>query len=213
MIQNQQVNKIQESNVAVSVKINLFYNNSDIFGVFLPFLFRLKMKIICEISVQNRLVPHLKPRSHQSTLALGYHPPSVAKDAENLFLIHFTATNKTGTRYKIKRNLQKVFTNFLHEGKTTISMKQPPHDLLIRCEPVQLKAFIQTFKLAYDGKLEPNKLGLSTLAVTGVPKKSMPVKTMTITSPVEYPVRGLPKSLNVLNVIMSGYFFIQDVLK
>lgn len=158
------------------------------------------MKLICEISVYNRLAPHVKPRSQQSTLALGYHPPGAGKDAENLFLIHFTAINKVGTRYKLHRNIEKVFTKFVQDGKTTISLKQPPHDLQIRCDPIQLKAFLQTFKSALEGKLDPTKPSLSTLAVTGVPKKAVPVKSMTILTPSDYPLKGLPKTLTTLNV-------------
>lgn len=159
------------------------------------------MKLICEISVYNRLAPHVKPRSQQSTLALGYHPPGGEKNVENLFLIHFTATNKVGTRYKLKRNLEKVFMRFVSDGRTTISFKQPPHDLQIRCDPIQLKAFLQIFKNAMEGKLDPTKAGLSTLAVTGVPKKALPVKTMTIRTPSDYPLHGLPKTLTALHVI------------
>ncbi|XP_031620701.1 leucine-rich repeat protein 1 [Contarinia nasturtii] len=160
------------------------------------------MKLICEISVHNRMAPHVKPRSQQSTLALGYHPPSAKKDADNLFLIHFTATNKVGTRYKLKRNIEKVFTKFVQDGKSTFSLKQPPHDLQIRCDPISLKAFLQTFKNALEGKLDPAKPGLSTLAVTGVPKKAVPVKSMTILSPSDYPLKGLPKTLTTL--IING---------
>lgn len=146
------------------------------------------------------MAPHVKPRSQQSTLALGYHPPGAGKDVENLFLIHFTAVNKVGTRYKLKRNIEKVFTKFVQDGKTTLSLKQPPHDLQIRCDPIQLKAFLQTFKSALEGKLDPSKPGLSTLAVTGVPKKAVPVKSMTILTPSDYPLQGLPKTLTTLNV-------------
>lgn len=158
------------------------------------------MKLICEISVHNRLAPHVKPRSQQSTLALGYHPPGAEKDPENLFLIHFSTTNKVGTRYKLKRNIEKVFTKFVQDGKATLSFKQPPHDLLIRCESIQLKAFLQVFKNALEGKLDASKQTLSTLAVTGVPKKSVPPKSMTILKPSEYPLRGLPNTLVTLNV-------------
>lgn len=158
------------------------------------------MKLICEISVYNRLAPHIKPRSQQSTLALGYHPPGATKNLDSLFLIHFTAINKVGTRYKVKRNIEKVFTKFVQDGKTTVSIKQPPHDLQIRCDPIQLKAFLQIFKMAVDGKLDPSKLGLSTLAVTAVPKSAVPLKTMTIQTPSDYPLRGLPKTLTTLNV-------------
>lgn len=157
------------------------------------------MKIICEVSVHNRLASHVKPRSQQSTIAIGYHPPG-ANDVDNLFLIHFTATNKVGTRYKIKRNVEKVFTKFIQDGKTTLSFKQPPHDLQIRCESVQLKSFLNLLKLAIEGKCAFNKIGLSTLAVTALPQKIMPIKKMSILSPADYPVKGLPKSLVHLNV-------------
>lgn len=169
------------------------------------------MKLICEISVYNRLAPNVKPRSQQSTLALGYHPPGAANVSENLFLIHFTSINKSGTRYNIKRNVEKVFTRFIDDGKVTISLKQPPHDLHIRCDPMQLKVFLKLFKLALEGKYESNKLGLSTLAVAGVPKKSMPVKKLTITSPADYPIHGLPKTLVSLNVKLNLLIDIRSV--
>lgn len=157
------------------------------------------MKIVCQVSVHNRLAPHVKPRMQQSTIAIGYHPPG-AKDVDNLFIIHFSATNKNGTRYKIKRNIEKVFTKFVNDGKATISFKQPPHDLQIRCDPLQLKGFLQTFKLAVEGKADLGRVGLSTLAVTPVPQKAIPVKKMCISSPSEYPVKGLPRSLTSLYV-------------
>lgn len=147
------------------------------------------------------MAPHVKPRSQQSTLAIGYHPPGAEKDPENLFLIHFTAANKVGTRYQIHRNLNKVYTKFIVDGKATISLTKPAHDLQIRCNPIQLKAFLQVFSSALQGKLDPNKPGLSTLAVTGVPKNAVPEKTMTITTPSDYPIRGFPRSLTTLKVM------------
>lgn len=157
------------------------------------------MKIICEVSVHNRLAPHVKPRSQQSTLALGYSTPA-NKTPDNLFLMHFSSTNKTGTRYTLKRNLEKVFSRFLGDGKATFSMKQPPHDLHVKCEPLQLKAFLAAMKVALAGKENMDKLGLSTLAVTGVAKKALPVTKMTITRPSDYPLKGLPKTLETLTV-------------
>lgn len=155
------------------------------------------MKIICEIVVHNRLVPHEKSRFQRSTLALGYHPPNT-KDVDNLFIIHFSATNKTGIRYKIKRNIEKFFTKFVNDGKTTISFMQPPHDLMIRCDPIQLKCFLKTFKLAMEGNAAA--IGLSSLAVTPVPQKLMPVKKLSILASSDYPVKGLPMTLVQLNV-------------
>lgn len=159
------------------------------------------MKIVCEACVQNRLAPHVKIRRQQSTIAIGLHPPG-SKDPDNVFIIHFSASNKNGTRYKIRRNIEKVFTTYINDGKTTISFKSPEHNLQILANPLQLKNFLTVLKLAVEGKIEPQKLGLSTLAVTAVPKSNLPVKKMTILKPSEYPVKGLPRTLEAL--VMSG---------
>lgn len=157
------------------------------------------MKLICEVSVFNRLAPQVKPRSQQSTLALGF-ASTTDKTLEKLFLIHFTNTNKTGTRYKVKQNIERVFMRFVNDGKVTISLKQPPHDLQIRCERIQLKAFLEALKAALEGKQDLKKYCLSTLAVVGVSKSAMPVIKMEITKPSDYPLKGLPKSLETLTV-------------
>lgn len=49
-----------------------------------------------------------------------------------------------------------------------------------------------------EGKADA--IGLSSLAVTPVPQKSIPVKKLTIQVPSDYPVKGLPMSLVHLNV-------------
>lgn len=149
--------------------------------------------------MQNRLAPNVKVRPQQSTIAVGIHPPN-SKDPDNVFIILFSATNKTGTRYKIKRNIDQVFTKFVNDGKTTISFKNPQHNLLIRSEPVQLKCFLRLLKSAMDGSCDPQKLGLSSLAITAVPQSSMPVMKLTIKRPSEYPVKGLPRTLQTLTV-------------
>lgn len=160
------------------------------------------MKILCEIAVNNRLAPHIKSRLKQSTLAIGLHPPGT-NDPQNVFIIKFTSTDKTGTRYKIHRNIEKVFTKFLSDGKTTISFKQPPHDLQIRCDAIQLKSFLQILKTAIEGKFDLKKTNISSLAVTPVPQSSIPVKKLSILTPADYPLKGLPKSLRILNVSMG----------
>lgn len=157
------------------------------------------MKIVCETSVLNRLAPNVTSRFQQSTVAMGVHPPG-SKDPNDIFIIHFSATNKTGTRYRIKRNIEQVFTKFINDGKTTISFKQPQHNLQIRCDTVQLKCFLQTLRNAIEGKVELQKLGLSSLAVTAVPQSKMPVKKMMILRPGEYPVKGLPRTLTSLTI-------------
>lgn len=157
------------------------------------------MKIVCETSVQNRLAPNVVSRFQQSTLALGLYPPG-SNDSNNVFIILFSATNKTGTRYKIKRNIEQIFTKFISDGKTTISFKQPQHNIQIRCDTVQLKCFLQTLKNTLEGNVDLKKLGLSSLAATAVPQSKLPVKKMTILKPSEYPVKGLPRTLTSLTI-------------
>lgn len=114
-------------------------------------------------------------------------------------MILFTTANQTGTRYKVTGNLEKVFMKFVHEGKATISLKNPPHDVQIRCDAVQLKCFLQALKLGLEGK-SASKMGLGSLAVTPVPKSSHPVTKLIVTARSDYPVRGLPKTLKTLIV-------------
>lgn len=161
------------------------------------------MKILCETQVINRHTQGNKsPRASKSTLAVGYH--STAKDAngnckKEVQIIHFTPQNKVGTRYKVKDNIEKMFTKFLLDGKATISFKEPPENLMIKCDPIQLKGFLQTLKLGLEGK-ESLNLRLNIAATTSIPVKSQPVQKMTVIKRGDYPAKGFPKSLKHLTV-------------
>lgn len=157
------------------------------------------MKLLCDTVVVNRQCPNLKSSSVKSTLAIGYHPPG--KENAELFIIHFTLKNKSGLRYKVKNNLNKIFTKFVNDGKATISFKLPEHDLQIKCDPIQLKCFLKALKLGLEGKQEMNKIGLSSLAVTPVSNKKHPVTKLCITSRADYPTKGFPKTLQTLSII------------
>lgn len=156
------------------------------------------MKIICETTVVNRLYPQAKNRTQKSTVAIGTHPPN--KENTEFFILVFTAQNKTGTRLKIKENIQKVFTKCLNEGKVTISFKIPEHDLQIKCDPIQLKAFMNCLKLALQGKTT-NENGQSVISHVTKVTKHDPVKTkLVIHSRKDYPIRGLPRTLTHLEM-------------
>lgn len=173
------------------------------------------MKLLCDTTVQYRQVNGSAGgpagRTQKSTLALGVHPPH-SEDAE-LFLILFTAACKTGTRYKVRDNLERVFTKFLADGKATISLKQPAHDLQIRCDAVQLRCFLQALKLGLQGKkvdaeaevsaagaARPPVVRLGSLATTAIPASAHPVTKLVVRSRGDYPLRGLPKTLRTLQV-------------
>lgn len=173
------------------------------------------MKLLCETTVQyrqgNGMPSGPAGRSTKSTLALGTHPPN-SENAE-LFIILFTPACMTGTRYKVRDNLERVFTKFLAEGKATISLKQPAHDLQIRCDAVQLRCFLQALKLGLQGKKvdqqsvagnggakPPTSIRLGSLTTTAIPLSAHPVSKLVVRSRGDYPLRGLPKTLRTLQV-------------
>lgn len=156
------------------------------------------MKISCETNIVNRLQPNMKNRVLKSTLAIGAHPPN--KENPEYYLILFTATNKTGTRYRIKNNIEKVFTKCLNQGKITVSFKDPQIDLQMNGDAEMFKNFLCCLKLAIQGKtLDENgkKLAPSIASLS----KYEPVKTrMSITTRKDYPIKGFPKELVYLSV-------------
>lgn len=156
------------------------------------------MKITCETNVINRLYPQAKNRTQKSTVAVGTHPPN--KENTEFFILIFTAQNKTGTRYKIKDNIQKIFTKFLHDGRITISFKEPEQDLQIKCDAVQIKAFLNVLKLALQGK-KTNESGQQVISHVTTCTKHDTVKTkLVIHSRKDYPIKGLPRTLTFLEM-------------
>lgn len=87
------------------------------------------MKINCESSIVYRAKPNVKSRAVNSTLAIGKNTKS---DSSKLFLLLITQQNKSGTRYDLNNNIQKIFTKFVNEGKCTISLKLPEHDIQVK---------------------------------------------------------------------------------
>lgn len=111
-----------------------------------------KMRIFGEAAVVDRNQPQHKSRLLKSIISIGYH----SRNEENgeMFLLHENLLNKSGRRYKVKQNVNKVFLKFLDEGKATISFKEPPHDLLIQCDKIQLINFMRSFRIGLCG--DPN---------------------------------------------------------
>lgn len=153
------------------------------------------MKIQCQVDVVNRLHIPLNLRSNgkylKSTLAIGREP----KNENEYFILHFSSINKTGTRYKVK-NIKQVFVKCLNEGKATIRFEDPPHDLLIKCEVLQLKCFIELLKSCVTG--DTVKLQLSDLSnITAIAKDNAPTKLL-IRDRSDFPTKGLPRTLESL---------------
>ncbi|XP_017075062.2 leucine-rich repeat protein 1 [Drosophila eugracilis] len=161
------------------------------------------MKILCEVQVVNRTTQaNRTPRPVKSTLAIGYKQSardSNGNTKKELEMVLFSGQNKTGSRYKVKDNIHAVHTKFVLDGKTTIGFLQPPENLLIKCDPIQLKGFLQTLKLGMDGKDAIN-LRLNIAAATAIPQKAQPQVRMVISKRSEYPIKGFPRTLKALTI-------------
>lgn len=154
------------------------------------------MKLLCNISVGNRLAPNLKRKSAKSTLALCKQPK-----CKEFCIIIFTSQNKHGTKYNIRDNVQQLFTRCMNEGKSTIQFKDPPHDVYIQADTIQLKSFLHLLRRALESKLSDKDLNLcSGMAVTPIAAKHIPQKMLCIKSRGEYPSKGFPKQLEVLRI-------------
>lgn len=156
------------------------------------------MKLLCTVSIGNRNLPSLninhKKRHVKSTLALCKKTKST-----EFCLIHFTEQNKLGTKYEIKENIKAVLTKFLNEGKTTIQFKVPAHDLYIQADTIQLKGFLHLLRNALEKKVVGIELQKYS-SMTVQPVKKMAPTKLTITSRSDYPIKGLPRTLEELHI-------------
>ncbi|CAG4944118.1 unnamed protein product [Parnassius apollo] len=153
------------------------------------------MKLVCNVEVVNRLHANVNIRSSgkylKSTLVLGKEP----KRDKDFFLIHFSSANKSGNKYRIKC-IKQVFVKCLNEGKATIRFEEPPHDICIKSEAIQLKCFLRLLKSCITGDTDNSQLSnLANIGVTSV--ESAPLK-MTIRDRSEFPIKGFPRTLEYL---------------
>lgn len=153
------------------------------------------MKLQCQVEVMNRTHYSLNLRTNskylKSTLVLGKEP----KSEMEFFIIHFSTVNKTGTKYRVK-NIKEVFVKCINEGKSTIRFNDPPHDMYIKSEAIQLKCYMRLLKSCLSGDTKALQLTpLSSLSVTA--KDNAPTKLM-IRDRSEFPSKGLPRTLESL---------------
>lgn len=154
------------------------------------------MKLQCQVVVVNRRHIGLNIRANGkyllSTLALGKET-----NCENYFILHFSTTNKMGTKYRLQF-MKKVFTKHLDEGKTTITFEEPPHDLYIKCEAIQLKCFMKLLMKCVTGVAK--NLNISTLVNISVTSKPNAPTKLVIKNRSEIPSKGLPRTLESLSL-------------
>lgn len=169
------------------------------------------MKLHCNIEINNRLSTTnvVRRKSQRSILAIGRQ---TIKNTE-IYIFWQTLQNKQGTKYKIDNNIDKIFTKFIDEGKATIRFIDPPHDLIIQSDTIQLKSFIHTLKLGITKKINPSILTISNLnpkCMTFVPKIKV-----TINKSSEYPtLEGFPRTTEELYLIgLNRKSFDRQILK
>ncbi|XP_076243053.1 leucine-rich repeat 47 isoform X2 [Calliopsis andreniformis] len=93
---------------------------------------------------------------------------------------------------KIENNISQIFTKFIDEGKATIRFIEPPYDLIIKADIIQLKSFMHILKLVISKKVDPSVLAISNLNSKSI--SSMSKIKITVNKPSEYPtLEGFPK--------------------
>lgn len=159
------------------------------------------MKILCDTQITvNKAgsVPAPPRKAKKATIAIGYKNPG--KDNAELQIIHFSRQNPSGVRYKVKNNIRRLYTNFIKDGKATIAFIEPEEDMMLKCDPIQLKGFLNTLKLGMssDGYNPKIKAVLGTTAIPDNLVKE--ITTLKVKKPSDFPTKGLPKRLNTLHM-------------
>ncbi|XP_034181315.1 leucine-rich repeat 47 [Osmia lignaria lignaria] len=155
------------------------------------------MKLQCTVEVNNRLSTTnvIRRKPQRSILVIGRH----SVKSTGLHILWQTLQNKQGTKYKIDGNIDQIFTKFINDGKATIRMIEPPHDLIIQSDTIQLKSFIHILKLVISKKADPSVLTISNLNPKDV--TSIPKTKVVVNKPSEYPtLEGFPRTTKELHL-------------
>ncbi|XP_023480481.1 leucine-rich repeat protein 1 isoform X6 [Equus przewalskii] len=98
------------------------------------------MRLHCEVEVVSRRLPALGLRSRgravRAVLSLCQREPRGGPPRAGLLVA--TLRDKRGTRYELKENIEQFFTKFVDEGRATVRLKEPPVDIYLSKDSVQL---------------------------------------------------------------------------
>lgn len=100
----------------------------------------------------------------------------------------------------MKKNIEQIFTRFVEEGKATVRFKNPPHDISIICDPLQLKLFLRTLKLALEEKVSTKSLMVSSITPVSVLPPAPKTKYVVLTKAAYPTLEGFPRTLQILKV-------------
>lgn len=160
------------------------------------------MRIRAEVDVVNRnLISHgMKGTGKKVKSVLAIGRKDLSDKSSEIILLVSNSNNKTGTKYHIKNNVDQIFVKMVSEGKCTLRLKEPPHDLCLKCENVNmLKGFLMIVKKVMDGK-DSEKIMLSTIQPVSSKDIEGPKKKLTILKRSDYPLTGFPPTLQQLQV-------------
>ncbi|XP_011643509.1 leucine-rich repeat protein 1 [Pogonomyrmex barbatus] len=155
------------------------------------------MKLHCNVEIYDRSLSSQR-KSQRSILAFA------KRSDKDVCLYLQMRQNKQGIKYQIVNNIRCVFTKFITNGKATIRLQQPCHDLIIQSDPIQLKSFLHILHLIANGHTQHIEahtfMSTETFNLT---QFSLGKTKFEIKKKSEYPVfQGFPKTTEQL--ILSG---------
>lgn len=102
-------------------------------------------------------------------------------------------------KLQVRGNIQVIFTKFIDTGKATISFIEPPHNLYLTSDAIQLKSFLLVLKQSLDKNANLSVLSISNLK----PKKlTEALRTKIVVKSVKnYPtLEGFPRTTEKLYI-------------
>lgn len=158
------------------------------------------------VEVLNRDV-NLKTKAVRSSIALGKKASAKCdKNDPKVFLVISSLANRTGTKFGVSANVQKVFNRCADQGMCTIRLIAPAKDIVIsKADPVQLKAMLNLMKCALmaknDEELDAINLTSAALNPASLSQVTKPKEKLIICDKRDYPItKNFPASLSILRV-------------
>lgn len=160
------------------------------------------MRLECDTEIGYRLLEHQrsgatsKKKAAFTVLTLCRKPENAEHPKPTTYLLLCTAKNPAGTKYKIHNNVERIFTKFVNQGKATIQLREPKHNLIIsKADISELQRFLHFINLAHHGK------DLEQSAFSGPPSKVTPAKEiLVVRHRRDYPSGGFPQTLMKLTI-------------
>lgn len=159
------------------------------------------MRLDCWTQVGYRMMecqnPHSKSKKAAFTVVVLSRMPAREKSPNPVtFIVVCTSAKPSGAKYRVTGNVERLFTNFVDEGKATIRIREPMHDLIIsKADVAELRQFLTLLRRVMRGE----KLDQSLFSAP--PGKVVPVRLkMVVCNRSQYPASGFPSTLQKLTI-------------